>query len=166
MEIVIYTDGSSLNNQHKGNRRGGIGVYFGMNDTRNKSIPLVESLTNKVTNQVAELTACIIAIETVVLDNSYMNNSILLCTDSKYTIDCITKWSKNWKKNSWKKSNGIVIENLELIKKLECYYNSYKIKFKHIRAHKNEPPKTDPSYNDWYGNMMADLLATNASKNI
>lgn len=164
MEIIVYTDGSSLNNQYKGKRRGGIGVYFGMNDIRNQSISLVESSTNKVTNQVAELSACIVAIEKVITDVSNVNNSILICTDSKYTIDCITKWCKNWIKNDWKKSNGIIIENLELIQKLYDYYLKNKIKFKHIKAHKNEPAKTDPSYNDWHGNMMADLYATNASK--
>ena len=168
MEIVIYTDGSSLNNQCKGKRRGGIGIYFGIDDIRNQSIPLIESDTNKVTNQVAELTACIVAIENVIYDKVYMDTkySILICTDSMYTVNCITKWCKNWEKNNWKKSNGIIIENLELIKTLYSYYKKYTIKFKHITAHKTEPPKSSPSYNDWYGNMMADMYATNASKNI
>ena len=34
-EIIVFTDGSTLNNQEKGNRRGGVGVFFGKDDERN-----------------------------------------------------------------------------------------------------------------------------------
>ena len=27
-ELIFFTDGSTLNNQEKGNRRGGVGVFF------------------------------------------------------------------------------------------------------------------------------------------
>jgi ribonuclease HI len=164
MTTIVYTDGSTLNNQHKGNRKGGIGVFFGDNDIRNKSISLVESDTNKVTNQVSELTACIVAVETIICDKNH--NNILICTDSMYTINCITKWCKKWKTNNWKKSDGKDVENVELISKLYDYYDNYNIKFKHIKAHKTEPSKDSPIYNEWYGNMMADKLATNASNSI
>ena len=166
MEIIIYTDGSTLNNQHKGGRRGGIGIYFGENDIRNKSIPLVETPTNKVTNQVSELTACIVAIETIIENNFNTDNTICIITDSKYTIDSITKWAKKWKTNDWKKSNGNIIENLELIKKLDSFYNIYNIKFKHVKAHMKEPIKSSILYKDWYGNMMADKYACDASKSV
>ena len=58
-DINIFTDGSTLNNQTKGKRRGGVGVYFGENDPRNISLSLVEDDINKVTNQVTELLACV-----------------------------------------------------------------------------------------------------------
>ena len=158
--ITIYTDGSSLNNQHKGSRRGGVGVFYGDNDIRNISKPLIESNENKVTNQVAELTACLLAIE------NNEDTEILICTDSMYTINCVTRWAQTWKGKNWRKSDGKKIENLEIIQKLYEYYLTNKIKFKHVRGHKTEPPKDSPEYIDWYGNMMADLLATNASKTI
>ena len=165
MDIIVYTDGSTLNNQHKGKRKGGVGVFFGDDDIRNKSIPLIESDTNKVTNQVAEITACIVAIETI-LENNSNYKSILICSDSMYTINCITKWCNGWEKKNWTKSDGKVIENLELIKKLSSYYKKSNIKFKHVRGHKIKPSLNSPSYNDWYGNMMADNLATTASAKI
>ena len=162
MDIIVYTDGSTLNNQHKGKRKGGVGVFFGDNDIRNKSIEMIESNTNKVTNQVAEITACIVAIETI-LENNGDKNNILICSDSMYTINCITKWCKAWEKKNWTKSDGKIIENLELIKKLSSYYKNHNIKFKHVKGHANKPMENSPYYNDWYGNMMADKLATSAS---
>jgi ribonuclease HI len=160
MDIVIYTDGSTLNNQHKGHRKGGIGVFFGNNDPRNKSIELIESATNKVTNQVAEIKACIEAIESI---DKNIYKSILIKSDSMYTINCITKWCKTWEKKGWKKSDGKIIENLELIQKLYKYSNDYNVRYEHVRAHKTQPDVNSPKYADWYGNMMADKLATCAS---
>ena len=83
-----------------------------------------------------------------------------------YTLNCITKWCKKWKQNDWTKSDGKIIENINLIKKLYDYYMEYDIAFKHIRAHMSQPSSDMPEYNEWYGNMMADKLATNASKSI
>ena len=70
-EVIIFTDGSTLNNQIKGNRKGGVGVFFGDNDERNISLALKESDGNKVTNQVAELLACIKGIEKILLEDTY-----------------------------------------------------------------------------------------------
>ena len=164
MDIIVYTDGSTLNNQYKGHRKGGVGVFFGDNDPRNKSIELVESSTNKVTNQVAEINGCIVAIETALIGEPF--KSLLIISDSMYTINCVTKWCKTWEKKGWKKTDGKIIENLDLIKKLYNYSNTYNIKYKHVKGHKNQPPIDSPLYADWYGNMMADMLATNASKSI
>ena len=33
----------------------------------------------------------------------------------------------------------------------------------HVKAHKDEPSKDSKDYFKWYGNMMADKLATRAS---
>ena len=35
--IVVYTDGAVPNNQVKGNRKGGVGVFFAPEDSRNIS---------------------------------------------------------------------------------------------------------------------------------
>ena len=40
-----------------------------------------------------------------------------------------------------------------------------KIRFQHIRAHQKEPKDLfSDTYKHWYGNMMADKLATDSSK--
>ncbi len=151
--ITVYTDGACKSNGFA-NAKAGYGVFFGKNDPRNISV----ALTDKKTNQVAELMAILAAIE-IVMDDSV---NIIIKTDSMYSINCITKWANNWEKNDWKKSDGKIIENLELIKKIYNYYKIYNITFHHIRSHMKEPDTKDPKYADWYGNMMADMLANNA----
>lgn len=156
----IFTDGSSLNNQCAEKRVGGMGAYFGDNDKRNVSEPLLKNATN----QRAELKACILALKKC-KDN--LDNEINIYTDSKYVIGCMTEWIDNWIKNDWKKSDGKEIKNLKLIKKLHLLIKKRKanVNFYHVRAHKKQP--LDPEkYKLWYGNMMADKLATDAAKSI
>lgn len=164
MELNIFTDGSTLNNQKKGNRCGGIGIFFGDNDKRNLSLSLKESKDLKVTNQVAELLACIYAIEKNI--NDIKNYDITICTDSMYVLNSMTKWALKWEKNNWINSKGKTVENLELIKNLFNYTNNYNIKYKHIRAHQKEPSKDNDNYHFWYGNHMADKLAVQASLSV
>lgn len=165
-EIHIFTDGSSLNNQEKGKRRGGVGVFFADNDSRNISIALKESKNNKVTNQVAELLACIKGIEAVGSSQIVSPNKLVIYTDSMYIVNMMTKWAKNWEKNSWTKSNGKIVDNLELVKKLYYYSINFNITFRHVRSHKKEPNKSDPAYYIWYGNDQADKLAVSAAQSI
>lgn len=164
-QIVIFTDGAVPNNQIKGNRRGGVGVFFGEKDSRNISYGIKESITQKVTNQVCELLACIKGLETVISTEKINKKTIIIYTDSKYIINSITEWAKNWEKNNWKKADNKVIENLELIKKL--YYLSINLnaKYIHIKAHKSPPDsENEEEYIKWYGNYMADKLAVAATK--
>ena len=90
-EIHIFTDGSSINNQNKIKRRGGIGVFFGKNDKRNISKPLK---TSKVTNQVAELTACTKGIEKLFGTEIVNTKQVVIYTDSMYIVNSMTKWAK------------------------------------------------------------------------
>ena len=86
MSIIVYTDGACINNGKK-NAKAGYGVFFGDMDSRNKSVPIIEG---KITNQVAELSAIIDAVETIITTDDKTN--IIIKTDSRYCIDCVTKW--------------------------------------------------------------------------
>ena len=167
--INVYTDGSAFNNGSKTKiQKGGIGVYFGDNCQNIQHIS--EKLFGKITNNIAELKACIKAITIIINNSDFDNRKIKIYTDSKYVIDSITKWSINWKKHEWQKYNirkkkYDPIKNKELIIELYNYYNKYNIEFIYIKAHTNEPiNKTSQEYKHWYGNKMADKLAVNASK--
>jgi ribonuclease HI len=164
--IIIFTDGAVPNNQSGGNRKGGIGVFFGIDDSRNISYGLKETSSNKVTNQVCELSACIMGLETIISTEKIGKRNIIIYTDSMYIINSITKWAKNWEKNNWKKSNNKLIQNDTLIKKLYYLSKNLKVVYKHVKAHTN-PPKTDSDeYIEWFGNYMADKLAVQAVKTI
>ena len=65
----------------------------------------------KQTNQRAELTAIQRA-----LDIAPKHRDVTIYTDSKYAIDCVTNWYRNWERNGWRNSGGKPVENVDLVK--------------------------------------------------
>ena len=155
MPINIYTDGSCINNGKK-NAYGAIGVFYGNNDERNCGMAINDG---KITNQTMELLACLEA-----LSNIETNEIIYLYTDSQYVIKSMTEWVKKWESNNWLGANKKPIENLDIIQSLNNLLKTKKVIFKHIRSHQN-PPEDENSneYKHWFGNKMADELATKAN---
>lgn len=107
--LTIYTDGSSLGNGAAG-ARAGVGVYFGPGDSKNVSEALGGT---RQTNQRAELTAILRA-----LDIAPRHRDITIYTDSRYAIDCVTNWYKNWKRNGWVTTNKKAVENRDLVQEV------------------------------------------------
>ena len=165
-EILIFTDGATPNNQNKGNRKGGVGVFFGDNDPRNISYGLIESENLKVTNQVCELSACVRALEKLISTEKIIGKQVIIYTDSMYIVNTIANWATGWERNGWKRDTG-KISNLELIKKL--FYSSMNLGviYRHVTAHQKEPDdKTSNEWKLWYGNHMADKLAVEGANKV
>ena len=145
--IVVYTDGACSNNG-KPNAKAGYGVYWPDEQFENISEKLKGDIQ---TNQRAELTAILKAVKV------YLNNEnkkkLLIKTDSKYSIDCITKWSANWERNGWKTSDGNDVKNVDLIKPLNLLYKKDLFILEHISGHSGVD-----------GNEKADQLARKAIK--
>lgn len=149
----VFCDGSCLNNGKK-NSQGGIGVFFGDNDPRNVSQKLT---CQKITNQVAELTAIQRALD--ILINEKYSGIVYIHTDSKYAVQIFSSWIHDWEKNNWQRKTGN-IENIDLIKDIYAKMKKVTVIFKHCRSHQREPSKEDDKYYIWYGNQQADKLAT------
>jgi ribonuclease HI len=148
--IKIYTDGCCINNGKIG-AKGGIGVYFGNDDKRNVSKRL-EGDTQ--TNNRAELTAILTALEIIISTENYKEIEFVIFSDSAYSINAITIWIHNWKKNNWMTAKKILVKNKDII---ENIYNIMiivpKLTFTHIKSH------TGKLDDDSIGNMNADKLA-------
>ena len=170
--IRIYTDGSSLANGST-NAWGGVGVYFGPQDRRNISEPLNGT---KQTNQRAELTAIVRALEVAPKDRK-----IVIVSDSKYSIDCVTEWFRNWQRNGWVNASKKPVENKDLIQKiLDMLEERFQLN-KHRMEDDEDSPTTDKRAQwdkgpggvrfEWVkghdkdeGNNAADSLATAAAR--
>ncbi len=144
-DTIVYTDGSCINNGYP-NAEAGIGVYFGVNDSRNVSKKID---SNKKSNNIAELTAIITAYK--ILENEIKENKkIVIFSDSMYAIRCITIYGEKNEKVQWNKT----IPNIELVKEAyELFKNKSNIKIIHIKAH------TDLTDIHSLGNQEADRLA-------
>lgn len=77
-------------------------------------------------------------------------------SDSRYSIDCITKWAKGWKSKGWTRGKGEEVKNLALVQ--QCYDLYEKLKphltITHVKGHANIE-----------GNELADRMAVYARTN-
>lgn len=166
-KITLFTDGGAVRNGHK-DCRAAWAVWFGENDDRNKSGKLELSPSN----QHAELEAIHQGLLTMKDENrktvdgqkdETYKREITIVTDSKYSIDCLTKWFKTWKKNGWKTYKGDKVKHSTLIQSCHdlmsndlshCF-----IHFRHVNSHQIPPTDKDSAeYLLWKGNYEVDLL--------
>lgn len=106
-----------------------------------------EPLSGTQTNQRAELSAILHVFQ----NPPYRHLHIF--TDSQYSINCITLWSKNWEKNEWRAQSGKPVQNADLVKQILSEMRSYMslgftVEFEYIRGHVGH-----------HGNEEADKLA-------
>ena len=110
--IDVWTDGACESNG-KSRAAGGIGVYFGPNDPRNISEPLL----GRQTNNRAEIHAAIRAIQAA---KNFGYTSVTIHTDSQFLINSITKWVPGWIRRDWNlASGGPVVNKNDFLELLE-----------------------------------------------
>lgn len=145
-DINIYCDGACSPNPGKSGT--GMAVYH-----KDKLAGLWYGLYDpQGTNNTAELNGILMAFKAS-MHYIKQNCSVQILSDSKYSIDCITKWAKGWKAKGWKKAGGDEIKNLELIQTLYQYYEMLQkdITITHVRGHA-----------DVEGNELSDRMAVYA----
>ena len=121
MKIKIYTDGACSGNPGKG----GWGALIQENDNEKK---LSGSELNTTNNRM-ELTAVIKALEHY--DEA---REIEVFTDSKYVMQGITEWIKNWKNNHWKTSQKKDVKNKDLWVLLDTVSAKHDVKWSWVKG--------------------------------
>lgn len=142
-EIRIYCDGACSPNPGKSGT--GIAIYH---QQQIKQLWYGRFLAHG-TNNTAELTGLL---ESFILAQPYIKQGqrVQILSDSKYSIDCITKWATGWKNKGWTRGKGEEIKNIELIKQCHALYGELKsmLTISHVKAHANIE-----------GNELADRMA-------
>jgi len=141
-KIIIYTDGSCLWNPWKW--WWACYLRFWNNEKT------LSWWCKNTTNNQMELLAMIKALEALNTDKY----EIEIWTDSKYVMDGITKWIKNWKKNNWKTANKQDVKNKELWQKLDELMQKYNVKIHWVKWHAT----------DKYNNLVDELARSEAEK--
>jgi len=125
--ILIFTDGSSLGNPGKG----GWGAIV-RSGTKVRELGGSDAHT---TNNRMEMTAIIEALRFL----GDEKDPITIYTDSKYTIDGITKWVQGWRKNGWKTKNKTEVLNRDLWENLVLATEGKTISWHHVAGHVGIP---------------------------
>jgi len=94
---------------------------------------------DKITNQVAELTAACYALKTIMSNypsSEYPNEKVQLYTDSAYIVNCFKDgWYYNWEANGWKNAKGQPVANKELWEELIKLSRFYNVEFCKVKGH-------------------------------
>nr|XP_057930489.1 ribonuclease H1 isoform X2 [Doryrhamphus excisus] len=138
--VVVYTDGCCTSNGKRG-ARGGIGVYWGPRHPLN----VAERLQGRQTNQCAEIQATCKALQQA---KEHKIKKLVVYTDSKFTINGVTKWVKNWKLNGWRLKDGGPVINKDDFEKLDRLNQELQVVWMHI-----------PGHAGYIGNEEADRLS-------
>lgn len=149
-DIEIYCDGACSPNPGKSGT--GLAVYESGKVT---SLYYGLYLPNG-TNNTAELSGMLSAFQIAqhFIDKN-SEQSICILSDSKYSIDSITKWAKGWQAKGWTRGKGEEIKNLALVQQCYALYKTMhtKITIRHVKGHANIE-----------GNELADRMAVLARK--
>jgi len=143
---IVYTDGACTANGSE-TAQAGIGVYFGSNDLRNVSRPLLTKGPH--TNQRAELEAIQEALAITKDDES-----VDIRTDSQYSISCFQDWLPAWERNGWRNKKNKPVMNQDLIRPILAMIRARKARKLGFRFTKVK------GHSGIFGNDEADRLAT------
>jgi ribonuclease HI len=155
--INVFTDGSCIQSTKKnaGSRPAGYACVFPEYPKLNFAAKLEGK---EKTNNRAEFTACIVALQIAEKDiDPKFEHPIKVYTDSELLINSLTKWLPGWKAKNWKKADGSPVKNVDLLKALDDLMKKRRVVFKHVRAHTGKK--------DWesINNDIADRMAKTAA---
>lgn len=142
-DINIYCDGACSPNPGKSGT--GMAVYH-----QQKLVELWYGLYEPMgTNNTAELNGMLAAFK-YAQGHIAQGKTVQVLSDSKYSIDCITKWAKGWQAKGWTRGKGEEIKNLEVIKQCFTLYQALKsnLIISHVKGHSNNE-----------GNELSDRMA-------
>ena len=135
-DIKIYCDGACSPNPGKSGT--GIAVYEKNHDTYKLTALYYGLHQANGTNNTAELNGLLYAFK---LAKNHLEtvNQVQILSDSKYSIDCITKWAKGWQAKGWTRGKGEEIKNLTIIKECFTLYQMLKkqLVISHVKGHAN-----------------------------
>lgn len=143
--VHIFTDGACRGNPGPG----GWGALL-RHGNQQKELKGAEILT---TNNRMELLAAIKGLEAL-----SKPCNVVLTSDSKYVLQGITLWVKDWKKRGWKTASKAPVKNQDLWEMLDALNNIHTIDWQWVKGHSGHPENERV---DCLANEAIDYLLSN-----
>jgi ribonuclease HI len=146
--LTVHTDGACRDNGRT-NARASYGIFFGEGDPRNSKgmVPW-----KPWTNQRGELYAILKTLQLCEQELKDREVSLIIKTDSKYSIDVFTNWIDGWKRRGFITARGEPVENQDIILPIDDLLHRYgTVRLIKVRGHSGD-----------FGNEQADRLANQA----
>src|SRR5215468_631634 len=126
--IVAYTDGGCRGNP------GGIGAWaFVLVDETSRRMLERADAVDDTTNNRMEMAAAIEALAAL----RRMGSEVVVCTDSRYLVDCCTKWMQGWKARGWarREAKEGPLKNVDLLKELDRLTALHTVTWRWVQGH-------------------------------
>lgn len=147
--IICFTDGSFVSSGKI--KVAGYSCVFPDNQEATYST----RLDGKLTNNRAEFTALIKALEISDVIDEEKQRNLIVYTDSELLVNTVTKWMRGWKRNGWRKADKKPVKNLDLVMQIDHLVSQRPTILRHVKAHTGRN-----DYNSKW-NDVADKLAKN-----
>ena len=66
---------------------------------------------------------------------AHVDDDLHILCDSQYVINSVTKWMPGWKKKGWRKGDGKLVMNLDLLKELDEAIAGRRYRFEWVKGH-------------------------------
>lgn len=120
-EVIVYTDGSCLDNPGPGGW--GAILRYGNHER------IISGGEKDTTNNRMELRAALEALRALT-----ESCHITLFTDSNYLKKGVTEWMPNWKRRNWRRKGG-KLANVDIWKKLDDEISRHEIDWHWVKGH-------------------------------
>ena len=155
MGLSLFCDGSARNNGRAG-AKAGFGVHICDGGTVVHQYSYAIPGPEPQTNQRAELRALEYSIK-YIADGGHVGTTIY--TDSKYSIDVLTKWCEGWERKGWRKADGKPVLHQDIIQPMWILWKKIRLNTSIVHV----PSHTGATDFASLGNAEADRLATAAT---
>jgi ribonuclease HI len=157
--MVIKVDGGCRGNGQQGAIGAAAAVILGRNGMALKTWTRELPNSPRATNQRAEISAIILALELALEKYDSLSNNVYIdvtiMSDSKYAVECMNTWIYRWAQNGWINAKGNGVANQDLIKEASDMDDDLKergrVTYKWIPRSENEA--ADEACNDLMDNM-------------
>jgi ribonuclease HI len=128
----VFTDGSCPNNGKQG-AKAGYAAWFPEHPEWSSAHRVPDD--QEQTNNRGELSAILLAVTTLE-DRGQLECDLVIYSDSRYCIDCLTTWITGWVNRGWKTAAGTDVLHQDLIKTISGKLAKFKShRFVHVKAH-------------------------------
>lgn len=138
---VIATDGACKTNHMKANELSKAGwavIIVHKTPDGNLNVRATSGSISGVlaTNQRAELLAIQEGLKLADSTDSINDStSLVVLTDSQYSISCFTQWIDGWIKKDWKSSSNKPVKHVDIIKPTYELVSKLAASFEHVKGH-------------------------------
>ena len=139
-DVIAYTDGGC-----RGNPGVGAWAFLLIQPSSGRALERAGGEPNTTNNRM-EMRAAIEALTAI----RKRGAAVLIRSDSRYLIDCCSKWIPGWKARGWKRKDG-ELKNLDLLKQLDELVAKHRLEWEWVQGHAGNQ-----------GNERVDQLANEA----